>query len=323
MTQSDATVDADDALDTGGFDIGPDNPAVHKSIWHDVVFTSQDGLRLYARDYPKVGGGAHVPILCLAGLTRNSKDFHALAARYAPRRRVIAMDYRGRGRSEYAKDWSTYSPLQEMKDVTTLLAVLGVHKVIVLGTSRGGLIAMLMAAFSPTALHGVILNDVGPEIEPRGLLRLKGYLGQIPDPKSWEDAAHMLRQTNKGFENMSDADWMAWTKRTYCAVNGKPVADYDTKLTRTFPSHEDIMEGRLPSLWPQFKAMSRNPVLTLRGEHSDLLTSETVDAMRDIKPDMMFETIPDRGHVPFLDEPESLAAIDEFLLRFGREEEHA
>ena len=322
MTQSDATADADGELEAAGFDIGPDNPAVHKSIRHHVVFTSQDGLRLYARDYPKVGGGSHVPILCLPGLTRNSKDFHALAARYAPRRRVIAMDYRGRGRSEYSKKWTTYSPLQEMQDVVTLLAVLGIHKVIVLGTSRGGLIAMLMAAFNPTLLHGVILNDVGPEIEPRGLLRLKGYLGQIPDPKSWEDAAHMLRQTNKGFENLSEAEWMAWAKRTCCAVNGKPVPDYDMSLTKTFPSHEDIMEGRLPSLWPQFKAMSRNPVLVLRGEHSDLLTSETVELMRDIKPDMMFETIPDRGHVPFLDEPESLAAIDEFLLRFGRQEEH-
>ncbi len=321
MTQSDATP-ASGELDADGFDIGPDNPAVHKSIWHDVNFTGQDGLRLYARDYPKVGGSADVPILCLAGLTRNSKDFHNFAAKHAPRRRIIAMDYRGRGRSDYTKKWETYSPLQEMKDVVTLLTVLGVHRVIVLGTSRGGLIAMLMAAFSPTVLHGAILNDVGPEIEPRGLLRLKGYIGQIPEPKSWGDAAHMLRQTNKGFENLSDAEWSAWARRTYCSVNGMPVADYDPNLTKTLPSHEDIMEGRLASLWPQFKALSRHPVLVLRGEHSDLLTPETVEKMREIKPDLMTETVPDRGHVPFLDEPTSEAAIDEFLLRFGTDEDH-
>jgi pimeloyl-ACP methyl ester carboxylesterase len=132
----------------------------------------------------------------------------------------------------------------------------------------------------------------------------------------------MLRQTNKGFENMTDGQWMAWAHRTYCGVNGMPVADYDPRLTKTFPSHEDIMEGRLPSLWPQFKALSRNPVLVLRGEHSDLLTTETVEKMHAIKPDIMAKTVPDRGHVPFLDEPESIEAIDEFLLRFGSEEDH-
>ncbi len=322
MTQSEALAEETSPA-PDGFDIGPDNPAVHKSIWHDVTFTSQDGLRLYARDYPKVGGGGEVPILCLAGLTRNSKDFHDFAAKHAPRRRIIAMDYRGRGRSEHTKKWTTYSPLDEMKDAVTLLTVLGVHRVIVLGTSRGGLIAMLMAAFSPTVLHGVILNDVGPEIEPRGLLRLKGYIGQIPEPKSWHDAAHMLSQTNKGFENLTDAQWMAWAKRTYCSVNGMPVVDYDPNLTKTFPSHEDIMEGRLVNLWPQFKALSRNPVLVLRGEHSDLLTEETVEKMRDVKPDLLSQVVPDRGHVPFLDEPESEAAIDEFLLRFGTDENHA
>ncbi len=303
---------------------GDPNPSPEqKSNWHDVYFTSQDGLRLYARDYPKMGGGSEVPILCLAGLTRNSKDFHTFAATHAPRRRVIAMDYRGRGRSEYAKKWATYAPLDEMRDAVTLLTVLGIHKVIVLGTSRGGLIAMLMAALSPTVLHGVILNDVGPEIEARGLLRLKGYIGQVPEPKSWEDAAHMLRQTNKGFDDLTDAQWMAWTKRTYCSINGMPVADYDPNLPKTFPSHEDIMEGRLPTLWPQFKALSRNPVLVLRGEHSDLLADSTVEKMRDIKPDLLAETIPNRGHVPFLDEPESEAAIAEFLLRFGSGEEHS
>lgn len=322
MTQFDATRAAGPS-DTDDLDLGPVSPAIHKSLWHDVYFTSQDGLRLYARDYPKAGGGTEVPILCLAGLTRNSKDFHDFATRYAPRRRIIAMDYRGRGRSEYSKKWETYSPLHEMKDVTTLLTVLGVHRVIVLGTSRGGLIAMLMAAFNPTVLHGAILNDVGPEIEPRGLLRLKGYIGQVPEPKSWDDAAHMLRQTNKGFENLSDGQWTAWAHRTYCSVNSMPVADYDPSLTKTFPSHEDIMEGRLPSLWPQFKALSRNPVLVLRGEHSDLLTVETVEKMQQIKPSLMAQTVPDRGHVPFLDEPQSVEAIDEFLLRYGSDEEHS
>ncbi len=288
-----------------------------KAVWQDVFFSSQDGLKLYARDYPQTEGPKVTPILCLAGLSRNSKDFHPLARTLAPRRRVITMDYRGRGCSEYAEDWSTYTPLQEMHDAATLLTVLGLHEVIVLGTSRGGIIAILMSTLRPTAIRGVILNDVGPEIEPRGLLRIKGYLGQGNEPLSWTEAAFMLRQTNRGFEGLDEEDWLAWAKRTYRGVNDIPRSDYDFNLRKVFASHEELTEGHIPTLWAQFNALKRRPVLVLHGANSDILTPETITRMQEVKPDLITQTIPGRGHVPFLDEPESEAAITDFLLRFG------
>ncbi|MEM7426485.1 MAG: alpha/beta hydrolase [Pseudomonadota bacterium] len=285
--------------------------------WHDFHFRSQDGLRLYARDYAQTEGPLGIPLLCLAGLSRNCQDFHKFARKHSPRRRIITMDYRGRGRSEYAADWSTYNPVQEMQDALALLTVLGVHEVIVLGTSRGGLIAMLMAALRPTAVHGVILNDVGPEVEPRGLLRIKGFMNQGGDPLSWTDAVFILRHSNRGFEGLSDEDWLAWARRNYRSVNGMPVSDFDPNLNKMFATHDDLIEGRVPTLWAQYNALKRRPVLVLRGANSDILVPETVDRMREIKPDLMAETVPGRGHAPFLDERVADAAISDFLLRYG------
>lgn len=285
--------------------------------WHDFYFSSQDGLRLYARDYAQTEGPRAIPLLCLAGLSRSCRDFHQFARKHSPRRRIITMDYRGRGRSEYATDWTTYTPVHEMNDALALLSVLGLHEVIVLGTSRGGMIATLMAAMRPTTVHGVILNDVGPEIEPRGLLRIKGYLGQSSDPLSWPDAVYILRHTSRGFEGLTDEDWEAWARRIYRSVNGKPKSDYDPKLNKIFAGHDDLVEGKVPTMWTQFNALKRKPTLVLRGANSDILMPETVDKMKEIKPDLISETIPGRGHVPFLDEPASDAAISDFLLRFG------
>ena len=290
------------------------NSRVH---WHDFHFSSQDGLRLYARDYAQTEGPRAIPLLCLPGLSRNSRDFHQFARKHSPRRRIISMDYRGRGRSDYAEDWSTYTPVHEMNDVLALLTVLGVHEVIVLGTSRGGLIAMLMAAARPAAVHAVILNDVGPEIEPRGLLRIKGYMGQASNPLSWTDAVYILKHTSRGFDGLSDDDWNAWARRLYTSVNGKPQADYDPNLTNVFAGHDDLVEGNIPTMWTQFNALKRKPLLVLRGANSDILMPETVKKMQETKPDLIFETVPGRGHVPFLDEPAADTAIADFLLRFG------
>ncbi len=285
--------------------------------WHDFHFSSQDSLRLYARDYRQTEGPRAIPILCLAGLSRNCRDFHQFARKHSPQRRIITMDYRGRGRSEYAADWTTYTPVQEMNDALTLLTVLGIHEVVVLGTSRGGLIAMLMAALRPTTVHGVILNDVGPEVEARGLLRIKGFLGQGGDPLSWTDAVYILRQTNRGFDGLSDQDWHAWARRIYRSVNGKPASDFDPNLLKVFASHNDLIEGKIPNLWAQFNALKRKPLLVLRGENSDILAPDTVTRMQECKPDLIAETVPGRGHVPFLDEPIAETAISDFLLRYG------
>ncbi len=311
----DLRVSEPNVLDETLDDEAPDHESrVH---WHDFQFSSQDGLRLYARDYAQTEGPRAIPVLCLAGLSRNCRDFHQFARKHSPRRRIVSMDYRGRGRSEYAEDWSTYTPIHEMNDALTLLTVLGIHEVIVLGTSRGGLIAMLMAALRPAAVHGVILNDVGPEIEPRGLLRIKGFLGQGSDPLSWTDAVYILRQISRGFDGLSDDDWLAWARRIYRSVNGKPASDFDPKLNNVFASHNDLIEGKVPTLWAQFNALKRKPLLVLRGANSDILVPETVERMKQIKPDLIAVTVPGRGHVPFLDEPVADAAITDFLLRFG------
>ncbi len=296
-------------------------PAEHKVLhdepqivdWQDVYFTSQDGLRLYARDYSKSGNAKTTPVVCLAGLTRNSRDFHELASRMAPMRRVVAMDYRGRGRSDYADDWETYTPLQEMQDTFDMMAALGVNDAIIAGTSRGGLIAMMMAAARPTCVHGAILNDIGPEVNPQGLLRIHGYLGVTPKATDWNDAVYLMKSINRGFDTLSEEEWMAWAKRTYVEKDGLPQGDYDVALRKTFASHEELTASELPTLWPQFKALARRPVLVLRGEHSDILEAKTVKKMAEMKPDLLSVTLENRGHVPFLNEPEALSAIAELL----------
>jgi len=283
--------------------------------WQDKYFTSQDGLRLYARDYEKSGDADAAPVICLSGLTRNSKDFHELASRMAPTRRVVAMDYRGRGRSDYTKEWATYTPLQEMEDTFAMMAALGLHDAIIAGTSRGGLIALMMAAVRPTAVRAVILNDIGPEVNPQGLLRIHGYLGVTPKAQNWEDAVYLMKSINRGFNTLSDDEWMTWARRTYIEKNGFPFGDYDKNLRKTFASHDELTTSELPTLWPQFKALKNRPVLVLRGEHSDILSAKTVDRMLKEKPDLLATTVNDRGHVPFLDEPEALASIAELLKR--------
>ncbi|MGI9482476.1 MAG: alpha/beta fold hydrolase [Hyphomicrobiales bacterium] len=283
--------------------------------WQNVYVTAQDGLKLYARDYAAAPGTDAPPVICLAGLSRNSRDFHELASRMAPRRRVISIDSRGRGRSEYASDWSTYTPLQEMDDTFSIMAALGVHDAIIAGTSRGGIIAMMMAATRPAAVRAVILNDIGPEINPQGLLRIHGYLGVTPKPDDWDDAVYLMQSINRGFDSLTEDEWLQWAKRTYIEKNGKPLGDYDKNLRKTFASHDELTTSEMPTLWPQFKALTNRPVLVIRGEHSDILEARTVEKMKQVKPDLLAVTINDRGHVPFLDELEALEAIAALLVQ--------
>lgn len=283
--------------------------------WREIAFSSPDGLRLHARDYGPETSGL-LPVLCLSGLTRNSKDAHALAARLGASRRVLAPDYRGRGRSEYARDWGTYRPDVELADALALLDRLAIARVVVVGTSRGGIIAMLMAAGHRARMAGVLLNDIGPRLEPPGLLRIQDYLGRPPGG-SWEDAVSGLKRTQLGFEGLSEAEWGAFARRLYRDEGGRPALDYDPALAKAFPTREQIEAGPAAELWEIFAALADLPVAVLRGERSDLLSEVTLADMAVALPGLDAVTVRGRGHAPFLDEPESLAAIERLLARTG------
>jgi pimeloyl-ACP methyl ester carboxylesterase len=271
-------------------------------------------LRLVARDYGS-DFSRLTPVLCLPGLTRNAKDFETVAQRLSPLRRVICPDFRGRGRSQYAGDPLTYRPDQELADTLALLDRLGIGRVAAIGTSRGGIVAMVMAAKAKERLAGVLLNDIGPRIETAGLIRIRTYLGTDPAFASWQEAVAALKRTNVGFDTLSDDEWLAFAKRVFREEDGKPRTDYDGKLTATFPAVEDIRSGKVPELWGLLDLMTDIPVTVLRGEQSDLLSAAIVTEMTQHAPALEAVTVANRGHVPFLGEAESEAAIDRWLAR--------
>ncbi|HUE46801.1 MAG TPA: alpha/beta hydrolase [Aestuariivirgaceae bacterium] len=282
--------------------------------WRDVRFRSPDGLELYARDYGP-SESASTPVLCLSGLTRNSRDAQPLAEQIASDRRVIAPDYRGRGRSAYAPDWSSYTVEVELADAIALLDRLGVGKVVLIGTSRGGLIAMLMAALHRDRLAGVLLNDIGPVLEPAGLLRIRQYLGRPLRFTTWRGAVAALKRINPGLESLSEAEWLAFARRVYRDEGGRPVLDYDPNLRRSFPTPAKIAAGAVPPMWELMAPLEGLPVATLRGEHSDLLSPQTLARMAENVPGLDAVTVANRGHAPFLDESESRAGVARLLAR--------
>lgn len=281
-------------------------------------FDAADGVRLYARDYAGPDKGL-TPVVCLPGLTRNAKDFDTVAPRLALARRMICPDFRGRGKSAHA-DPATYRPDQELADTLQLLDMLGVRRFAIIGTSRGGIVAMVMAAKALDRLAGVAFNDIGPRIEKAGLIRIRSYLGSDPQFGSWAQAVDALKATNPGFHSLDDAEWLAFARRVFRDENGVPRADYDAGLTQNFPSIEDIEAAKVPELWGLLDLMVDLPATVLRGEHSDLLSAETVSEMQRRHKRLAAVTVANRGHVPFLDEPESIAAIDQWLEDVDRRE---
>ena len=281
----------------------------------DVSFTARDGLRLYGRHYPAPGSRRR-PLLCLAGLTRNSRDFHDLAVvlsnpRLQPRA-VYTLDSRGRGQSDHDPDWRKYSVPVEIADALDFLTRLDVHDVAVLGTSRGGLLAMGMAALRPASMGAVILNDIGPVIDRNGLSRIMAYVGRMPVPADWADAARMVADMSReSFTKLTPADYDALARQMFNDVGGRPAAGYDTAISRSLT----LPDGPLPELWRQFGALARVPALVLRGANSDLLTASTVANMASRHPDLTAYTVPDQGHAPLLRDPAAQTAISEFLLR--------
>lgn len=279
----------------------------------EIFYTSQDGLRLFAHDYGPRHSKAHA-LICLPGLTRNSKDFAILAKHLSQDRRVLCPDLRGRGRSQYCDNWNDYTPQAEMLDIFDLMAAVGLQQAIFVGTSRGGIIAMLMATHRPNAILGTIFNDIGPEINIAGLKRIAGYVDVTEAPPTWTEAAFKLRMMNeREFPTLSGDDWYAQARRTFAEEAGAPAIDYDTKIGISFRKGLNAANGVLPDMWSQFKALKHVPALVLRGENSDILSLDTAERMACEHPRLTNVTVKDRGHVPFLDEPEALEAINAYL----------
>lgn len=273
-------------------------------------FTTSDGLRLA---YTDEGEGPGAPLLCLPGLTRNSSDFEDLAAALGGRRRLIALTLRGRGQSDRDPEFLNYNVGIEGRDVLELVDHLGLDKVVVVGTSRGGLIAMLLAAVAKDRLAGVLLNDIGPEIAPAGLERIMTYLGIAPNARDFDQVAGALKATQgREFPDVPEARWLASARRWFDEGPEGPRLNYDPKLRDAV---EAASAQPAPDMWPLFDALEGLPVAVVRGANSDLLSGETVAAMRARRPDLIVAEVPNRGHVPFLDEPESLAALHALLER--------
>jgi pimeloyl-ACP methyl ester carboxylesterase len=260
-----------------------------------------DGLSLHYTDE-----GAGVPVLCLSGLTRTGADFDYVIP-HLPGIRLIRMDYRGRGQSDWA-DPATYSVPQEAKDVLALLDHLGLPRVAILGSSRGGLIAMWLAMVAKDRLLGVALNDIGPEISVSGLEVIKSYVGRNPPQKTWADAAEARARMMAGFVNVPKSRWLDEVKHHYDQTETDLIIRYDPRLRDAV-----LAADPSPDLWPLFDALAGLPLALIRGANSDLLSVETAQEMRRRRPDMLFADVPGRGHIPFLDEPESLAVLRSWL----------
>lgn len=267
------------------------------------TFTAPDGARLAYTDE-----GAGLPLLCLPGLTRTMGDFDYLRP-HLPPLRLIRMDYRGRGQSQWTGA-ATYTVPQEAQDALALLDHLGVDRAALLGTSRGGLIALLLAAMAKPRLIGIALNDIGPEIHRPGLTRIFDYVGRNPAAKTHAALAAALPGTMPGFANVPPERWLAEARLHYTATETGLKITYDPALRDAFLA---AFDGPPTDLWPLFDACAGLPLALIRGANSDLLTAETAQEMRRRRPDLIFAEVPDRAHIPFLDEPESLAALRAFL----------
>lgn len=266
-------------------------------------FTAQDGTRLYYTDE-----GEGLPVLALAGLTRNTADFDHVAPHLSCR--LIRMDYRGRGQSDWA-DPVSYTIPQEAHDALALLDHLNIEKAGILGTSRGGLIGMVLAATAKNRLLGVALNDIGPQIEAAGLSVIKDYIGRNPPQKTHADAAAFRAKAWSHFKGVPRSRWLAEVAAHYDETPDGLVIKYDPKLRDTVLAAETNLA---PDLWPVFDAMAGLPLAILRGDASDLLSAPTFEEMRNRRPDAYAATVLGRSHVPFLDEPESLGVLKDWIL---------
>ncbi|MBN9072873.1 MAG: alpha/beta hydrolase [Rhizobiales bacterium] len=270
--------------------------------FEDFFYRSADGLRLHARIYGSEN--ARLPVICLPGLTRNAQDFHRLAqilsdSESSPRR-VVAFDYRGRGESDRDADWHNYTVGNELADVLAGLDLLGIGRAFFVGTSRGGLIAQVLAAVRPDIIAGTVLNDIGPAIEHEGLVHISGYLAGAAKPATVAEAiAAQKRIHEEAFPALAEEDWAAMVEALYRIEDGVPVPDHDPAIANTLADIDP--DKPLPTLWPQFEALAARPVLVIRGANSKLLSEGTVAEM--LKRGKLVEalTADGQGHAPFLE----------------------
>ena len=280
--------------------------------WADGWWTAGDGLRLHYRDYP--GGEGRPPILCIPGLTRNARDFEGVAARLAGEWRLICVELRGRGQSDYARDPMTYLPPVYWQDLEALIAAAGLDRFVLFGTSLGGLITMLLAMADNRRVAGALLNDIGPDIEQQGLDHIRSYVGRSQSWPTWLHAARFLCEMQRDrYPDWEIAQWLVYAKRL-CRLTpgGRIVFDYDMRIAEPFraPGGDTGFD-----LWSAFAGLNGVKSVVVHGELSDLLSRATVDRMLAENPAMEAATVPRVGHAPTLDEPEAAAAIDRLLAR--------
>ena len=281
--------------------------------------TASDGLRLHYRDVGRGESGA-LPVVCLPGLTRTTADFDVLAAHLSgggaagPPRRVVSIDYRGRGGSDHDPKPEHYTVPVEAGDVLAVLAAAEVAEAVFVGTSRGGIITMVLSSFRPDLIRGAVLNDIGPVLEPAGLARIRGYVGQLPPPRDWNDAVRTIQSyAGAQFTGLSPEDWLYFARTTFSENAGILSGRYDPALTESLRTLDP--EKPLPVLWDQFDGLKAAPLLIIRGETTDLLSEKTTAEMLRRHPESTLLTVPGQGHAPLLHDATTLARIATFVHR--------
>jgi pimeloyl-ACP methyl ester carboxylesterase len=279
--------------------------------WTDRYWTSSDGLRLHYRDHD--GPSDRPPIVCLPGLTRNARDFEPVADRYAGSWRVLSLDFRGRGLSEYDPRPENYSPPTYAADVLALFDEIGIDRAVLFGTSLGGLVTMVLAAAAHGRIAGAMLNDIGPEIDQAGIERIRGFVGRATEFSSWEELARALAARNADvYPGYSAEQWEVFARKISSERDGRIGFDYDMAISSNF---ERAANSPAAAAWPLYQALTGIPLLILRGELSDLLDAEVARKMAEALPEAELVVVPNVGHAPALDEPEAIDGIDRLLDR--------
>jgi pimeloyl-ACP methyl ester carboxylesterase len=288
---------------------GSDIPDAGRSIF----VAAQDGLRLHVREYGDRALTRRLPVVCLPGLARTVADFEELSPALSSSRFVIALESRGRGQSDCDPNPANYNVATELADLVHVLATLDVGPAIFVGSSRGGILTMLMAAAHPTAVAAAVLHDIGPVIEAEGVARIKSYIGKLPQPHSLEEGSEILRRLFAAqFPSLTATQWLGAARRTWRVSNGELTLSYDPNLMHALADFE--VERPLPPLWDEFDALSRVPLLVIRGANSDILSTQTVAAMYTHHPKMELIEVPNQGHVPLL-ESDLIGRIIDFVRR--------